>query len=244
MAVQRLDVAQNLPRLLELLGVEHLAAHHETDGAARVHDVAPDAAIQVFLAGDGAQHLARAGIGHVAGQHLGADFFQIVVNALQRVGGVFGVGVKQLEQHLARIFDQARRPACAQPQQAKHRNVLVVDGEQNALAAQARVDEVEDEGHPHRARVVVVVNQEVAADVQLAVVFFVKAGRFFDVLVHRIFGDGQAVVLRDPALFVDGGRFQIDPDGLEFGQLFQRLDFFLNESSMGKREDVEHGSLP
>jgi hypothetical protein len=91
--------------------------------------------------------------------------------------------------------------------------------------------------------VVVVVNQEVAADVQLAVVFFVEAGGFLDVLVHRVVGDGQAVVLLDPALFFDRGRFQIHPDRLEPGQLLQRFDLFLEQPAVGKREDVEHGSL-
>ena len=53
------------------------------------------------------------------------------------------------------------------------------------------------------ARLVVVGDQEVGADVQLAVVFLVEAGRLLDVLVHRVFGDRQAVVLLDPALFLD-----------------------------------------
>ena len=57
-AVERVDVAQDLARLLELLGVEHAAAHHEADRAARVHHVAADAAVQVFLARDRRQRLA------------------------------------------------------------------------------------------------------------------------------------------------------------------------------------------
>ena len=43
------------------------------------------------------------------------------------------------------------------------------------------VDQVQDEGHAHTARLVVVVDEKVAADVQLAVVFFVEARRFLDV---------------------------------------------------------------
>jgi hypothetical protein len=71
--------------------------------------------------------------------------------------------------------------------------------------------------------------QEVAADVQFAVVFFVEAGGLLDVLVHRVFGDGQAVVLLDPALFFEGGGLQVHPDRLEPRQLFKRLDLFLEE---------------
>jgi hypothetical protein len=77
--------------------------------------------------------------------------------------------------------------------------------------------------------------------VQLAVVFLVEAGRLLDVLVHRVFGDRQAVVLLDPALLLDRGRLEVDPDRLELGKLFQRLDLFLKEPSVGKRKDVEHG---
>src|SRR2546429_6644500 len=39
------------------------------------------------------------------------------------------------------------------------------------------------------------------------------------VVVHRILGDGQLVVLLDPALFLDRGRLQVHPDRLEAGQL-------------------------
>jgi hypothetical protein len=104
--------------------------------------------------------------------------------------------------------------------------------------------QVQDEGHAHGARLLVVVDQEVAADVQFAVVFLVEAGGLLDVLVHRVFGDGQAVVLFDPALFFQRGVFQIHPDGLELGQLLQRLDLFLEQPAIGKREDVEHGLTP
>ena len=62
-AVQRLDVAQNLTRFLKLFGIEHLGAHHEADGSAGVHHIAPDAPVQVFLAGDGPQHLAGQSVG-------------------------------------------------------------------------------------------------------------------------------------------------------------------------------------
>jgi hypothetical protein len=77
------------------------------------------------------------------------------------------------------------------------------------------VHQVQDEGHAHGARLVVVGDQEVAADVQVAVVFFVEARGLLDVLVHRVFGDGQAVVLLDPALFFQRGRLEVDPDRLE-----------------------------
>ena len=244
MAVQRLDVAQDLARVLELLGVQHLAAHHEADGAARVQHVAADAAVQVFLARDVGQHGLGVAVGDVAVQHLGADLLQVVVDAFQRVGGVFGIGVEELEQHFLGFFDQTGRAARTQAQQAEDRNVFLVDGKQHAAAFQLGVVLVQDEGHAHAARVVLVVHQEVAADVQLAVVFLIEAGGFLDVLVGRVFGNRQTVVLLDPALFLEGGRLQVDPDGLELLEFFQRFDLFLDQTAIGQRKDIEHAALP
>jgi len=241
LAAARCLRAQDLARLLELLGVEHAAAHHEAQRAARVHHVAADASAHVLVAGDGGQHFAGLVVRHVAGQHLAADLFQVVVDVLQRVGAVFGVGVEEHQQHVLGVFDQAGHAARAHAQQAKHRHVLVVDGEQHALALELGVVLVEDEGHADRARVLCVVDQEVRADVQFAVVFLEESGRFLDVLVHRVFGDGQAEMLFDPAPFLGRGTLQIDPDGLELGQVFERLDFFLEQAAIGEGKDIEHG---
>jgi hypothetical protein len=71
-------------------------------------------------------------------------FLQAVVDALQRVGRVLGVGVVQLEQHVLGVLDQRRDAARAQAQQAEHRQVLAVDREQHVV--------VQDEGHAHVAR--------------------------------------------------------------------------------------------
>ena len=76
---------------------------------------------------------------------------------------------------------------------------------------------------------------------QLAVVFFVKTRGFFNIFVHRVFRDRQTVVLFDPPFFFDGGRFQINPNGLEFGEFFQGLNLFLEEAAVGQGENVEHG---
>ena len=77
-----------------------------------------------------------------------------------------------------------------------------------------------------------VVDQEVGPDVQFAVVFFVEAGGFLDVVIECVGGDVDAEVLLDPADFLGGGAFQIDPDGLETGQLFERFDFFLEQAAV------------
>ncbi len=156
MAVERIEVAQNLARVFVLGGAEQARADHETDRAPGVHHVAPDAARHVLVARNRCQHLARLVVGHIAGQHLATDFFQVVVNALDRVGAVFGVGVKEAEQHVFGVFDQARHAARAQAQQAKHRHVFVVDGKQHATALEGVVLLVQDERHAHRARVRVV----------------------------------------------------------------------------------------
>ena len=244
MVVERFDIAQDLARLLELLTVQHLAAHHETHGAARVHHVAADAAVQVFLASDVTQHFTGERIGHVAREHLLTDLLQFVVDVFQRVGRVFGIGIEQLQQHFLGILDQARGTARAHAEQAKHRHIFIVDRKQHAAALEFGVVLVQDEGDAHRTGVFVVVDQKVAANVHFAVVFFIEARRLLDVLVHCIFGDGQAVILLDPAFFLDARRFQVNPDRLELGQFFQRLDLFLDKSAIGERKDVEHDSLP
>ena len=112
--------------------------------------------------------------------------------------------------------------------------------EQHALAFQVVIDQVEDEGDPYRARLGFVGNQKVGADVQLAVVFFVKACGLFNVHIHRVFGNGQAVILLDPAFFFEGRGLQVHPDGLEFGEFLEGFDLFLEKPAVGKRENIEH----
>ncbi|MCY1540659.1 hypothetical protein D9M68_763120 [compost metagenome] len=244
MAVERVQVAQDLARVLELLGAQQSAAHHEADRAARVHHVAADAARHVLVARDGRQRLAQQVVRGVAVEHLLAHGFDFVVDVLERVGAVLGVGIEQHQQHVLGVLDQAGHAARAHAQQAEHRHVFVVDGEQHALALQGVVVLVEDEGHSHRARVFLVVDQKVGPHVQFAVVFLEETGRLLDVLVHRVFGNRQAEVLLDPAAFFGGGVFQVDPDRLELSQLFERLDLFLEEAAIGQGEYVEHGALP
>ena len=105
MRIERIDVAQNLPCLFKLLAIEHLAAHHETHRTARVHRVAADASAHIFMARNGAQHFAGHGVRDIAREHFVADHFQVVVNALQRIGRVFGIGIEQLEQHFLGVFN-------------------------------------------------------------------------------------------------------------------------------------------
>ena len=49
-------------------------------------------------------------------------------------------------------------------------------------------------------------------------------------------------MLVDPALFFQGGGLEVNPNGLKTRQLFQRLDFFLEQAPVGKGKDVEHGN--
>ena len=48
---------------------------------------------------------------------------------------------------------------------------------------------IQNEGHTDLAWLLFISNQEVAANVQFAILFGVKPGGFFDVLVHRVFRD-------------------------------------------------------
>jgi hypothetical protein len=48
-------------------------------------------------------------------------------------------------------------------------------------------------------------------------------------------------MLVDPAFFFQGGRLEVNPNGLKTRQLFQGFDFFLEQAPVGKGKDVEHG---
>ena len=146
--------------------------------------------------------------------------------------GILGVGVVELEQHLLGVFDERRDAPSTQAQQAKHRQVFGVHREQHVA--------VQDEGDADVARVFAVVDQEVGADVQLAVVFLVEARRLFQVVVDGIARDGQAESARDPALFFLGGRIEIDPHRLQVRELLLAFDFFLYEPAVGQGEHVQH----
>jgi magnesium transporter len=65
--------------------IRHFGAHHEAQGAACVHHVAAYAPVHVFLPRDRAQHFTGHGVCHVARQHGVAHFFELVVNAFERV---------------------------------------------------------------------------------------------------------------------------------------------------------------
>src|SRR6478752_7663094 len=99
---------------------------------------------------------------------------------------------------------------------------------------------MQDEGDADVSRRLAVVDQEVGADVHLAVVFLVEAGRFLEVVVDGVARDGQAEVLGDPALFLVGRRVEIDPHRPDVGQRPVALDLFLEEPAVGQREDVQH----
>ena len=150
----------------------------------------------------------------------------------ERVGRVLGVGVVELQEHVLGVADQRRDAARAQAQQAKHRQVLGMDREQDVA--------MEDEGDADVARRLAVVDQEVGADVQLAVVFLVEAGRLLEVVVDGVARDRQAEVLGDPALFLVGRRVEVDPHRLDVGQRLVAFDLFLEEPAVGQREDVQH----
>ena len=244
MAVQRVDIAHDLARLGKLLVVEHAAAHHEADRSARIGGIAADTAIHVFLACDGGQHLARHIIGYVAFEHLAADPFQLHVDLFQRVGAVLDICIKQLQQQFFGVRNQAGHAARAHARQAKNGHRFIVNGKQDVVVFQLGLVLVEDEGHALHAWLVKIGHQKVGADVQLAIVAFVEAGRFFNVFVDRIVRNGNAVILLDPAHFFIRGVFQIHPNRLELRQFFERFDFFLKQPATGQSKDIEHGGYP
>ncbi|SOZ06494.1 hypothetical protein CBM2595_A81179 [Cupriavidus taiwanensis] len=232
MVLDRVDVAQDLACLVLLLGRQQLAAHQERHRAARVHHVAADAAVQVFLAGDGFQHVGRGGIGHVLGQHAAAGFFQAFVDFLDRIGGVFGVGRVQVHQHVLGVAHRAGAHARAQPHQAEHRQVFVVDGEQDVLG--------QHEGHAHVARHLFLIEQEVGADMDVLVLALEIAGGRFQVAQVFQFRKGDAIGFLDPVQFLVVGIDDIDPDRLVLQQLIALVDLLLGKPAFLQDEQVDH----
>ena len=89
-------------------------------------------------------------------------------------------------------------------------------------------------------RAVLVVDQEVGADVQLAVVFLVEARRLLEVVVDRVLGIVRPKCSRDPALFLVGGASRSTQIGWTLASAWCALDLFLEEPAVGQREDVQH----
>ena len=225
MAVERLDVAQDLARFLELVGVEQPAAHQEADRAPGIHHVAADAAVQVFLVRDGVQRGGRVLVGEFLLQHAGRDFFEAFVDAFQRVGRILGVGRVQVEQHVHIVFDRAGPRTRAHAHQAEHGQVVVMDREQDFAG--------QDEGHrDHPRRAVFFFEQKVGAQVQVAVFGLVVARRGFDVLHFVLARQGDAVLGLDPGalFFVRIG--QVDPDRRDVFQVFPGSDRCLVQAAI------------
>ena len=85
--------------------------------------------------GDGGQRVAGGLVVDLLLEHARADALEVVVDALEHVGRVLGVGVVELEQHVLGVLDQRRDAPGAQAQQAEHRQVLGVHREQHVLVA-------------------------------------------------------------------------------------------------------------
>ena len=113
MAVQRFNITQNLSRFIELLSVQQPPTHHEADRASGIHHVATNTAVQILLACHGGQRLGRIGITEFFLQHATTDFFQILVNALERIGRVLDIGGVQIQQHIFEITNRAGTRTCA-----------------------------------------------------------------------------------------------------------------------------------
>ena len=233
MTVQRFDIAQNLARLLELVGVQQAAAHQKTDCAPGVHHVAPDAPVQIFLLRDRVQRGCRILIGKILLQHAPADVFQIQVNPFQRIGTIFGVGGKQVEQHILEILDRTGTSAGAHAHQPEHRQILVVNGKQHALG--------QDEGYRDAARwALFLFYQEIGAQMQIAVFRIVITRRSLDVLDFVLARQDDLIDALDPVPLRIVGFSQIHPDRVDTIQIGARADIHLFEPAILQNESINH----
>ncbi|MNT07127.1 hypothetical protein D3C72_1418190 [compost metagenome] len=225
MAVQRFDVAQNLPRFLELLGIKQAAAHQKAHGAARIHHVAADTAVQIFLMGNRIQRFGRVRIGKFLLQHARTDFFQVLVDAFEHVGRVFGIGGVQVEQHVHVVGNRAWPRTGAHAHQAEHGQVVRMHGKQNLAG--------KDESHGDDARrAVVLFAQEIRAQVQVAVFRFVIAGRRFNILDFVFARQGDVIDGLDPGPFIIGRVGQVDPHRFGIFEVCAAVDRHLVEPAI------------
>ncbi len=232
-AVERVEVAQDLPRLLRLIGAEMAAAQQKAQRAAGVHHIAADASVQVFLLRNAGECLRGVLIAGARLEDVRADGLQIVVNAFEGIGRILGVGEVEREQYVGSVFNQPGHATRSQPQQAKDDEVVRVDGEQHVA--------VNDEGHALVARTLFVTDEKVGAQMQLPVFFLlVKPRGFLQILIEDVGGDGQAEAGLDPAELAWIGRFEIDPDGLQPREGLRVADLLLHQATILEGEHIEH----
>ncbi len=124
MPIQRFDIAQNLARLFELVGIELSAAHQKAHRTARIHHVTTDTAIEIFLLCDRIQYGSGILVGQLFLQHAATDVFQALINTFQRIGGILCVSGIQVEQNILVVADGARTRTRPHAHQPEHRQVI------------------------------------------------------------------------------------------------------------------------
>jgi hypothetical protein len=211
-------------------GLRNLPRVRKETGAPRVVHVAPDAAVQVFLARDVGQDLGRFGVGHFGAEHVLADLFQRGIDVFQRIGRVFGVGGVEVEQHVLAVGHVARLRARAQALQTEDRQFFGPHRKQHVA--------MQDQRHRHVARLFLGIEQEVRVQVNLAVVLDVEAGAGLQVGQAARIGQLHVVKAADPGANLRRRRHQVDPDRLQAFQVVRRVDADLAQAAVAQLEGV------
>ena len=133
MAVERLNVAQHLLGIIKLCRRPDFASHQKVDGALGIENIAADATVQIFFFGDVAQYGCRLPVTDRLTQNLAPYFAQGGINVFQGIGRVLDIGTIQIQQHIVAIGHITGLCSGAPALQAKHREFLVAQGEQNSL---------------------------------------------------------------------------------------------------------------
>ena len=142
-AVERLDVAQHLLGIIKLCRRPDFASHQKVDGALGIENIAADATIQIFFFRNVAQYGGSFTVTDGFTQDLTPDLAQGGVDVFQGIGRVLDIGTIQIEQNIIAVGHIAGLCSGAPALQAKHREFLVAQGEEDSL--------VQDKGNRNAA---------------------------------------------------------------------------------------------
>ena len=172
----------------------------------------------------------------ISSQHTFAGIFEAFVDFFDGVGRVFRVGGVQIHQHILGVAYRAGAQPRTHAHQPERGQIFVVDGEEHILGQHER--------HAHVARSGFFVEQEIRADMNVAVFTFEVAGGGFQVPQLLQLGQDHAIGFLDPrqlfVVWVD----HVDPDRLVLQQFTAFFNLFLRETTFLHDEQIDHGVFP
>jgi hypothetical protein len=230
-AVQRIDVAQDLLGIFPLAAPEQPAAYQEEQGALGVEDVAADASVEVFCLRDAREYGRGVLVAHLLAEYLTADFPKPFVDTLQHISRVLDVGAVEVEDEVQAVGGVADLAAGALPLQAEYRQILVADGEQDTL--------MHDKDDRDTPRLAITIEQEAGPQAKRTLVVDLEARADFEVCGLTRIRETHAKVLTDVATFRPGRGEQVKPGWLDAFEILAAADGHLTQAAIDKEKGVD-----